>query len=140
MEKEYEKIVIFRPAFDKRTDNPSTNYGIGGVRCIMVLKGKDAAVHFSFGTGMYLKKTISDWLFQFPKKETPDYMGYDVGYHDIKPHFEGQGISQEHCEWLDGRPCYCDGSALRAEEFMDVLVEKGSDEIWKMLEEDLKNL
>jgi hypothetical protein len=144
MKKEkYEKIVKFKPAFDKRTDNPATNYGIESMRCFMILKGKDIATHFIFGTGIYLPHTIKEYhksgrdLFHFDGEQSY-YMGHDVGCHDVKPHFEGQKISKDKCELLDGRPCYYDGSASRSEEFMSILVEKGSDAIWEELQKDIK--
>lgn len=87
-------------------------------------------------------------------------MGYDVGYHARDPQFEGHevmwptkmrktgpkpldvafdkvGDAPPICEWL-GVPCYCDGSAMRAEEWFKVLKAEGSDKIWAMMEEDYK--
>ncbi len=46
--------------------------------------------------------------------------------------FEKVGKNPPICDYL-GVPCFSDGSALRAEEWFDVLLRKGSDEIWKML-------
>jgi len=135
----FEKIIKFSPAFDKRNSDPKKNYGIGAVKVYMVLKGGGKAVHFVFSTGMYLPKTHQTWLSRFPYNREP-YIGYDVGYHDTEPHYEGQTHSQEKCEWLNGKPCYCDGSALRAEEFMKVLVKKGSGAVWRLLKKDLKDL
>ena len=135
-----EKIIKFTPAYDKRNPDPKKNYGVGSVRCVMVLKGEKGAVHFVFGTGMYLPQVYEWWerrgLNQTPNK--PAYMGYDVGYHSHTRHYESQTVSQESCEWLDGKPCFSDGSALRAEEFMDVFVKEGEEKIWEMLEEDYK--
>lgn len=88
-------------------------------------------------------------------------MGYDVGYHSPKPGFEGQevrwptkmrktgpkpfdvkfdkiGKKPPVCEWI-GVPCYTDGSALRAEEWMNVLLKEGSEKIWEMLEDEYKD-
>lgn len=94
-------------------------------------------------------------------------MGYDVGYHSRKPLHKGQEINWPTkmvkpkgfdpkniesfskvkfrkigkkppvCKYL-GAPCYCDGSALRAESFMTAFIEKGSEEVWKMLEEEYR--
>lgn len=93
-------------------------------------------------------------------------MGFDVGYHSPKPMWKDQTVVRPtklimpkkkdgkinyskvkvkkigkipKCEWL-GKPCYCDGSAIRGEQFLKILVEKGSDEIWKLLEKDYKQL
>lgn len=88
-------------------------------------------------------------------------MGYGVGYHSPVPLFEGQeliwptklrktgdapydvvfdkiGTEPPLCEWL-GIPCYCDGSALRAEKWMDIFIRQGSDKIWEMLEHEYKD-
>ena len=59
----------------------------------------------------------------------------DVGYHSPTPLYEGQTVCSDHCEYLDGKPCYYDGSGLFAEEVYQKLVEGGSDEVWKILEE-----
>lgn len=38
-----------------------------------------------------------------------------------------------NCEYL-GVPCYCDGSALQAEDYYEILVNQGEDALWKALE------
>ncbi len=105
------------------------------------------------------KYELHDWGYYFLNKP----MGFDVGYHARKKQYKGQelrhptrmvktkgnkpfnykfpkiGKKPPVCEWI-GKPCYCDGSALRAETFMDILTEKGDEPIWKMLEEDYKLL
>lgn len=48
------------------------------------------------------------------------------------------GKKPPKCEWL-GVPCYCDGSCMRAEDYMDILIRKGSEAIWKVLEKDYKD-
>ena len=137
MRERLEKITIFKPAFDKRDPDPTKSYGIGAVKCFMVLKGKKGAVHFVFSTGMYLPETHRGWLSkpEFSIHDAVKYMGFDVGYHSPCPMFDNQKISQEKCDWI-GKPCYFDGSALRADKFMDTLIRKGSDSIWEMLEQD----
>lgn len=134
-----ERITILKPAFDKRSPIPEKNYGIGNVKCLMVLKGKKGAVHFIFGTGMYLAETHRKWLVNFPDHDPVQYMGYDVGYHSPTPDFENQIKSQDKCEWI-GKPCYCDGSAMRADKWMDILVRQGSEKIWEMLEKDYQEM
>lgn len=85
-------------------------------------------------------------------------MGIDVGYHSPKPMFDDQqpvwptkmkkigpepldiefekiGDAPPICEYI-GVPCYCDGSALRADEWLNILLREGSDSIWEMLEDD----
>lgn len=138
-----EKIVKFLPAYHKIDLDPKKNFGVGGVRCFMLLKGKKGCVHFVFNTGMHLPETYKYWRangLHNRVNEFPDHMGLDVGYHSLKPHYEGQTLSRNECPWLDGRPCYGDGSALRSNEYMDILLREGSDKIWEMLEEEYKSV
>lgn len=138
MKEEFEKITKFTPAFYKIHENPAQNYGVGCVKCYMVLKGKKGAVHFIFGTGMHLPKTYKYWSTYLKlEHRKEEYMGYDVGYHSPTPQYEGQ-YSHEKCEWLNSKTCYGDGSALMADEWMKIFVAEGSDKIWEMLEEYYK--
>lgn len=140
MKKEnFKKITLFNPAFDKRNPEPAKNYGIGCVKCYMVLKGKKGAVHFIFGTGMYLPETHREWLSKFSDHDPVRYMGYDVGYHSLKPTYKGE-VGRDKCEWLGGKKCYGDGSALRAEKWMGIFVREGGEKIWQMLEEEYREL
>ena len=138
LKEKFERITFFKPAFDKRDPDPHKDYGIGCVRCIMVLKGKKGATSFIFGTGMYLEDTHRLWLSKFPREDKP-YMGYDIGYHSLTRQYKGQSVCKEKCDWI-GKRCYSDGSSLRADEIMEVLVTKGSEAVWKILEEDYNSL
>lgn len=147
-----ERITKFSPAFDKRHKDPSKNYGIGAMRCFMVLKGKENAVHFIFSTGIYLPETVEEYyrdgrdLFHYTftgnEGKQSYYMGHDVGYHSLVPlhDYQLEYGSRANCDWLDGQSCYGDGSALRADEWMDVFVREGSDKIWEMLEVEYKTM
>ena len=89
----------------------------------------------------------------------------DLGYHSPKPHYPDQlpmGAEKfdfEHketlkgatgdieiptrvktgtfdpCEWLDGKPCYYDGSTLNAEPMFEILLREGSAGVWRELRE-----
>ncbi len=59
----------------------------------------------------------------------------DVWYHSLTPMREDQEPSREACEYLDGRPCYCDGNSGQAKTAFQILVAEGSDSVWKYLEE-----
>lgn len=48
------------------------------------------------------------------------------------------GKKAPNCD-LIGVPCYCDGSALRAEGWLEIFVSEGDDKIWEMLEEEYKD-
>lgn len=114
-----ERITTFRPAFDKRSDNPKQDYGIGCMRCFMTLKGEKGATHFVFGTGMYPTNVMEEWAKQGKLVGQPmgrfggntefyfythAPMGYDVGYHAYEPQYEDQSVCKQECEFLDGKP------------------------------------
>jgi len=132
-----ERIVSFEPAFDKRSADPSKNYGIHGVSMKMVLKGPLGAIQFVVFTNWQLPhvqeemdaKPLGDMPYLFHKP-----MAADVGYHSPVPQYDGQDLIRESCEYLDGKPCYYDGSGLMAEEVFKILLEKGSDGVWEDLE------
>lgn len=167
-----ERITRITPAWDKRSTDPSKDYGIHCMQVWMVLKGEKGAIHFTWATGIFLEETETrlasqgdlNWKqysvggnwFGLTKA-----MGYDVGYHSRTPQYEGQevrwpskmrktgpepfdvewdkiGDVPSICEYL-GVPCYTDGSALRAEEWLKILKEEGSDKIWEMLEQEYKD-
>lgn len=143
-----ERITKFSPAFDKRHDDTNKNYGIGAVHCYMVLKGDKGAVHFTFSTGMYLESTMQEYANDgklTPRRRGfglegyslfPAPMGYDVGYHSPVPTTEYQKERPgRECDWI-GTKCWGDGSALRADAWMDILIAEGSDKIWSMLEQE----
>jgi hypothetical protein len=133
-----ERITKFIPAYDER-NNPKGNYGIHGVDLRMYLKGELGTVQFVVYTNWYLPHVQEELIHRNANDElsircmfTPQPA--DVGYHSPKPMYEGQEPMTDSCECLDGKPCYYDGSGLYAEEIYKVLVEKGSDGVWKDLE------
>lgn len=143
-----ERLVIAQPAYDKRSPIPEKNYGIGAVRFVFVLKGSRGAVHFVFSSGMYLPSAVEHlirvhhergWDLEHMARSGLAPMGFDVGYHSPRPMFEGQSVAQESCEYLNGKPCYCDGSALVASKWMDLFLRGGTEWLWRALEEEYRD-
>jgi hypothetical protein len=135
-----ERITKFYPAFDKRNPEPHKNYGIHGVDLRMILKGELGVVQFVLYTNWQLPHVTEEFLNK-PMDRLSIKCFYlplpaDIGYHSPSPMYDGQSICSDSCEYLDGRPCYYDGSGLRAEDVYTVLLESGSDGVWKYLEED----
>jgi hypothetical protein len=130
--KNREKIVVFKPAYRRRR-----KFQVSAVECIMVLKGKNKAISFNFCTGMHLRQVYRELMTLLPGHCPVNYTGLGVRYYDINPHFKGQKLVEQY-EWLDGRPCYSDRLPLSKEDkFMDILVKKGSEAVWKELEKYL---
>lgn len=130
-----ERIIRFRPAFDKRNPDPRYDYGVHGVEVMFVLKGPAGATHFILFTNWHLPHVQRE----LDAKRTDHLLCHcqpaDVGYHSPTPMFEDQRPSSQSCEWLDGRPCYSDGSGLYSEKVYERLVREGDAAVWSELEE-----
>jgi hypothetical protein len=115
----------------------NTNYGVHGCELRFVLKGPRGAVQFLVYTNWQLSHVAvvnerhnHDHLLCKP-------MGADVGYHSPVPTYDGQTSIRSACPYLDGKPCYYDGSGLRAEIWLnEILLPLGSDGVWKALEQE----
>lgn len=134
-----ERKVYFEPAYDKRDPDPNKNYGIHGASIRFVLKGDKGAVQFLIYTNWYLPNVQKELKRKYAGKTdslfffTP--MPADVGYHSLEPTYSGQECITQECEYLDGKPCYYDGSTTRAERVFDILVAEGDEAVWKCLED-----
>lgn len=132
----FEQSISMSPAFSKRDTNPAKDYGIGSVRIHFVLKGPLGATQFIIGTDWYLpedQKRLRASASILDDRVQPG--GWDIGYHSPHPQYEGQAVMEGSCEYLNGQPCYYDGTSLGAEEFIPTFLAGGSDAVWKMLRE-----
>lgn len=176
MNENFQEIIQFIPAYDKRDPDPKKNFGIHSVELRMVLKGPEGAVQFVLYTQWMLphvqenldQKTIKSIAKEPASGQTQLACFYhplpaDLGYHSPKPMYPDQKpmgsekfdfLNTETlrgetgdieiptrvetgtftpCEYLDGKPCYYDGSTLNAERIYDVLVAEGSAGVWREL-------
>jgi hypothetical protein len=151
------EIKIFQ-AYDKRNDNPKKNYGISSCKIWFIVKGKEGAVTVNFFTNWFLPSTVKEYKEigihknRFPhedkdpfktkidlEKTSEPISAGSWDYHAIKPHREWQKEpTTKDCLFLDNKPCYCDGSYCRAKEYLNSLLEKGSEAVFKMLEKDYR--
>lgn len=121
---EFTRKIEFTPAFDKRHRDPAKDYGIGAVTMRFVLIGPAGAVHWLMSTGWYLPGL---------GREPSPPEGWDLGYHSPVPLREGQH-KRDDCPYLDGAPCYSDGSALNAEPVLGLFLAGGDEAVWRELE------
>jgi hypothetical protein len=103
----------------------------------MVLVGPLGATQFVLYTNWHLKHVQAE-LDSKQHERFPHLSCHptpaDRGYHWRTPRYEGQ-TPQDNCEYLGGMPCYYDGSGLNAENTYELLLQGGSDDVWKDLEE-----
>lgn len=141
---ELQRHTVFTPGFDRRNPDPSKDYGISGGKFIFVVSGPLGAVHFVLGMNLYPASAI-DHLVRHHNNNasalmgTFGPMGFDVGYHSPVPRYDDQSVSSDACEWLGGRPCYSDGSGLRADEWKNKFLDGGTEWLWPALEQEYRD-
>lgn len=136
----FEKQITFSPAWNKRSSDPSKDYGIGAVEIRFVLKGALGALQFVVGTDWYLpadQQRIKNGPHDILSRAVQP-RGWDIGYHAPTPQYEGQ--SPMDCSILGGQQCYYDGSGLQADKFVPEFLAGGSDAVWAMLEQRYYNM
>jgi len=132
----FKKEVVITGAFDKRSPEPSKNYGIHGMEFRLYLIGDKGAVQYVYYSAQYLKHVSDEMAESILKKGSTKYhpfsgMAADLGYHSPKPMFEGQSPSK-NCH-LIGCDCYYDGSGLNASSYEETFLSGGSDAMWPIL-------
>lgn len=139
---ELERIVHFEPGYPKRDPDPSKNYGIHGMQLRFVLKGKQGATQFLLMTEWFPIAVQRERWHKGQGAHIFDVqpMAADLGYHSLVPQYEGQGVMDEACPVLDGRPCYYGGSGLAAEPVRDAFLAEGDAAVWRALEMQYKEL
>lgn len=141
-----ERITEWTPAFDKRDADPNKNYGIHSAECRWVLRGEKGAVQFVIFTSWHLPHVQTELARRCVREGDPRGielmfvpMAADLGYHSPTPRY-GDQPAQADCPYLGGKPCYYDGSGLRAEAVLRTLIAQGGDAVWRVLESEYFHL
>lgn len=124
----FDRVIGFRPAWDKRDPDPKKNYGIHCVDALFLVVRNHTAVEFQLMTGWWPPKNgrRADPIGPLPSI---------VSYHAPQPWADYlTEPTATDCRWTGG-VCYCDGSALDALSVFDVLVMDGLDAMWRQLEQ-----
>lgn len=129
----FRRDVEISPAFDRRNPSPAKNYGIHGAEMRFVLRGPDGAVQFLLFTNWMLPHVEEELDAKHGSHTLCHPQPADLGYHSPRPMYEGQEPTPG-CPYLDGKPCFYDGSGLNAERVFRVLVAEGGEAMWKELE------
>ncbi len=146
--------ITISSAYDKRSEDPKKNYGIGSCRIYFAVIGEDGAITVNFFTNWYLPSTIKEYAEEgifinrldgikdkfktqidlLNTKETIYSGSWD--YHSKKKKHKYL-TKLTGCEFTGG-DCYGEGSCLRADDYLKLLFEKGSEGVFEKLEEDYK--
>ena len=134
------RITEWTPAYNKVAEG----FGRHGMELRFVLKGEKGAVQFVLYTGIYTSQDRDAYerhggiLGIDGRRHGPHPAimahGADLGYHALEPDYDGQTV-REDCPYLDGRPCYYDGSTLNAEDPFDIFTDQGEEALWTFLEQ-----
>lgn len=136
---DYTREIKFDPAFDKRDPNPSKDYGVHGLHIWFYLRHlpTKTGLTFSISTNWQLPHVQAE---QDAKPFNPRFpylfykpQAFGVDFHGQTPMYEGQ-TPMEKCD-ITGGKCYCDGSAILGEEFLQILISQGDEALWKRMEE-----
>ena len=138
-----EKLIEFEAAYGRRDPDPNKDYGIHGVNIRFVLKGAAGAVQFILYTNWQLPNVRQEFEERFGDcwpRSLAQPLPADLGYHSPKPMYDDHEPIDDSCPYLDGKPCYYDGSTLAAERIFDVLTAAGAEGVWRELEEYYKHI
>ena len=137
MSSEFEKLVFVSPAFDKRSDDPSKDYGISACQITFILKGPLGAVQFMIGTDWHLpdvQRERRQWQYNFDQQYDKIHpQGWDVGYHSPRPMYCDHK-PMKNCYVLE--TCYYDGSSLLAEDWVPQFIAGGTEWLWPALQQE----
>lgn len=133
---EFEKKIEFiRPAWNKRDPDPRKDKGIGCVMMRMALIGPKGAISWSIFTGWHLQKTWDEWEANGRHSKARDLaMGGGVTIHSPTQLYDWDDTPAT-CDLLPEGKCFGDTGFLAGETFFEVLVEKGEDAVWALMEE-----
>lgn len=130
---DFERLIMFKPGFDWRTDDNHRNYGIGSIRLWFALIGEKGAVQWQIGTDWFPESArhhLAHFSHAREAKHKPE--GWDLGYHSKAPKFESHQARE--CDMLPEGECYYDGSGLNADLLIEGFLNGGDDWVWNRLE------
>ena len=125
--------IIFNPAYDyvNDPDPKKRNYGRHCVDMYWSLKGELGCVTWMVCTSWNLPETNE----AFKKSDyCPRPLPADLSVHSPKKLRGGWDIHNKECHWIDGKPCYCITSGIKAEPVFEKLVREGHEAAWTELE------
>lgn len=140
--------ILCKPAFDKRAPEPSKNYGIGGVHFVWILKGPKGGITWGIFTNWLLPhvraetdaRTLSAPFDKMDLKIRYHPSGDAVEYHSRYQKYAGQEKRADCALVPDNDGCYFDVGFTQGDDVMKILVERGSEGVWKWMQQKYDEL
>lgn len=137
------RTVHFEPGFDFIVNGPrdKAKFGRHGLSIRFLYKGDKGAIQFlvythwlpMINTG---KEGLDWWKPTYESHMEP--MAADISYHSPVPLRDWQKEEEptmKECSFLEGKPCYSDGSTLNADRYFAILRNDGEEALWAAMEE-----
>lgn len=130
-----EHLTRFTRSYDLRDTPPGgRSFGINSMDLIFIVRGPLGAVNWTLSTGWYVESARSP-SHRFDRTDQKPWP-IDLGYHSHKPadYQSATEPSQPSCTFLDGAPCWYDGTSLGAEDLLEGFLAGGDAWLWPKLE------
>jgi hypothetical protein len=99
---------------------------------VWILRGPVGVIEFEIFTNWHLPHVTKE----LGKKYSSFLpMPSRVGYHSPWPISDNPEARTESCDYLGGRACFSGGSACDAHDVFTILLEQGSEGVWKEMEQ-----
>lgn len=130
----FHRLVEIAPAYDHVAEG--NGGGIHGAEIGFVLLGDAGAVRFMLMTNWMLPETNERIRReqQLVPRSLIEPLPADLGYHSRIPRRGAARPARKDCPYLDGAPCYYDGSGLNARPVFERLLREGDAGVWDALE------
>lgn len=124
LEDGFQTTVVFEPGYNDR----GGNHGVHGMDFRFLLRGPKGVAGFMMSSGWVPgEKGVN------PSVSTLFPMATDISYHAHSPQREGHERATESCPYLDGQPCFSDGSFMAAEPVLEAFIVRGEAAVWEAL-------
>jgi hypothetical protein len=118
-----ERMIRFRPAFDRRSEEPGKNFGIHGVEMRASVVGPWGAVSLTVFTG---------WMLPHLRNEGHRPMAADLSYHSAT---ECADSARQPCNFMPQGFCWLGGPGFdAADAVFEELLTRGDAGMWDALE------
>lgn len=137
---EFERAVIFSPAWDRRHSDDGENYGVHGVDIDFWIRGPKGGISFKVMTGWQLPNvrrwhaTLDHTTANRHGESWGEPHPWGVDYHS-KTKIHDWQTPVDGCRLTGADECYGDGSALAGDKVFEALIARGGEGVWVELEE-----